>query len=166
MTVKAKEALGVDVGGVIITKVGSLPDTSFSSQNFLKTPAIPGAFQVLKQLVERRFGANVFLVSKCGPKVQSKTLRWLKHHKFYELTGVEPRHIHFCLEREEKATICRKLAITHFIDDRLDVLVNLKTVPNMYLLQSGVDKSNEAQLARLSIRRVSSWQEIRAAMLD
>jgi hypothetical protein len=96
--------------------------------------------------------------------VQSKTLRWLKHHRFYELTGVKLRHVHFCLEREAKAVICRKLRITHFIDDRLDVLLNLKTVSNLYLLQA-VDDVNDAELARHSIHRVRNWQEIRVALL-
>lgn len=162
---KANQSLGVDVGGVIIAKVGTLPDTSFSSENFLQTPAMPDAFKVLRQLVDEKFGDNVFLVSKCGPKIQAKTLRWLKHHKFYEVSGVKPQHVHFCLQRADKETICRKLGITHFIDDRLDVLMTLKTVPNLYLFQTTDGNSNQAQLERHSIRRVGSWQEIRPALL-
>jgi hypothetical protein len=58
--VKMKEALGVDVGGVVIARVRSLSDTSFSSQNFLMTPPMAGTFEVLKQLGVRRFGEDIF----------------------------------------------------------------------------------------------------------
>jgi hypothetical protein len=156
-----KEALGIDIGGVIISRLRDATDTSFLSDNFLDTPAVPDALEVIRRLVNERFNGRVFLVSKGGPRIQAKTRRWLKHHRFFEVTGVKPKNVHFCLERSEKAQICRKLKITHFIDDRVDVLDSLRDV-NCLLFEprgaSGIARSS-------SIRRARSWSEIAEMLL-
>jgi hypothetical protein len=118
------DVLGIDIGNVI-TEGGN---EMFSSQ-FLSARQMPGAFGAIKKLVTEIFGPEkVFLVSKCGVKMQDKTREWLQHHNFYGLTGVKEDHVHFCLERHKKATICQKLRITIFIDDRLEVLGHLTKV--------------------------------------
>ena len=66
--------------------------------------------------------------------MQQKTLRWLEHHDFYQRSGIPASHVRFCLERPQKADHCRELGITHFIDDRSDVLQHLTgIVPWRYL---------------------------------
>ncbi|HVY84642.1 MAG TPA: hypothetical protein VG943_05890, partial [Caulobacterales bacterium] len=59
------EVLGIDIGGVIIRRFGDRSDTSFQ-KDFLKTPAVEGALETIRHLVDRRFGPRVHLVSKCG----------------------------------------------------------------------------------------------------
>lgn len=77
---------------------------------------------------------NVWIVSKCGERIQRRTLRWLDHHDVYERTGLPRGNVRFCRQRAEKASHCRELGITHFIDDRADVLSHLRgLVPNLYL---------------------------------
>ncbi len=45
-----------------------------------------------------------------------------------------PGNLRFCLQRPQKADHCRELGITHFIDDRSDVLRHLEgIVPKRYL---------------------------------
>ena len=124
--------LGVDIGRVIIG--GGPPesgeDTAFfhgELDDALRTPAVEGAFEALARLVGR-FEGRVWLVSKCGPWVQERTLVWLDHHRFYERTGVDRANVRFCRERSEKADHCRELSITDFVDDRLDVLEALRGV--------------------------------------
>ena len=154
------ETLGVDIGGVIIDRVNDGTDTSFFTDNYLRTTAVPGVFDALRQLVEKRFGDKVFLVSKCGQRVQDKTLQWLDHHRFYDLTGVERERVRFCRERHEKAGICEKLGITHFVDDRLEVLGNLTTVGTLYLFQPRPDEVRRFARFLNRVRQVNSWQEI------
>jgi len=163
--VATTEALGIDIGGVIIPRVGVEADIVFKSANYLETAEMPLAFEVIRRLVDERFGRRVFIVSKCGPRVQMKTLRWLKHHRFFDRTGVKPKHIYFCLERSDKAPICRKLGITHFVDDRLDVLHSLRTVSHKFLFESGSQASNEEAKSPQSMRVVSSWAEIAQMLL-
>jgi hypothetical protein len=129
--------LGIDVGRVLISAADdSAPDTSFiggSLEAALQTPPCEGMFDVVPRLVER-FESRVWIVSKCGPRVQEKTRRWFSHHHFFERTGIPEANVRFCLKRPEKATHCAELGITHFIDDRTDVLEPMiGIVPGLYL---------------------------------
>lgn len=155
------ELLGVDFGGVITERArNDRPDTSFFSDNYLQTPAVLGVFEAIRRLVDERFRAQVWIVSKCGQRVQRKTLDWLDHHNFYDQTGISPDHVRFCKQRSEKDGICRELGITHFVDDNLEVLGNLTTVGNLYLFQP---RDNEVRRFAESLsrtRQVNSWQEI------
>ena len=65
---------------------------------------------------------NVFIVSKAKEKVKQRSIEWLDHHNFYEITGHSRDNVFFCRERKDKAEICNKYNINSFIDDRIDVL--------------------------------------------
>jgi hypothetical protein len=130
--------LGVDIGRVIISG-DSHPqggDTAFfqgDEPTMLATPEMPGAFDAIAELVPL-FGGRVWLVSKCGPRVQARTLRWLAGHDFYERTGVEPEHLRFCRARAEKRLHCAELGLTHFVDDRPEVHAAIRDlVEHQYL---------------------------------
>lgn len=158
-----KEVLGVDVGGVIIDRVNDGTDTSFFGRNFLLTTAVADGFEVLKRL-SKRFD-QIVLVSKCGQSTQDRTRKWLAHHDFYNRTGIADVDVHFCRERRDKAGICQQLNVTHFIDDRLEVLGYLETVPNLYLFQPV-----ESEVKRFSrflprVTRVNSWQEVLSELI-
>lgn len=161
-----QEVLGIDIGGVIIDRANDNTDTSFFSDNYLRTTQSPNAFGVIRALVEHRFQDRVFVVSKCGPKVQAKSLRWLDHHRFYDLTRVPRDNIHFCLERHEKAGICKRLQITHFIDDKLEVLGYLDgIVPYRYLFNPQEREVRKFPQHLPRVRRVRSWDEILADLV-
>lgn len=117
--------LGIDIGRVIINGEAHPDggDTSFFQGDeaaMLATPEVPGAVESIAILV-RAFEGRVWLVSKCGPRTQERTLRWLQGHDFYRRTGVDPSHVRFCRERAEKRGHCEELGITHFVDDRVEV---------------------------------------------
>jgi hypothetical protein len=120
--------LGIDIGRVIVGPVvGGVADTSFLGSRLeeaMHTPPAEGAFDAIAALVPRFEG--VWLVSKCGPSVQQKSRAWLAHHRFYERTGIPPGNLRFCLARPDKAVHARQLRLTHFVDDRLDVLQHLR----------------------------------------
>jgi hypothetical protein len=126
--------IGVDIGRVIINGDGS--DTAFfghSQVEAMRAPAVAGAFDAIAELV-RRFEGRVYLVSKCGAKIQARSLAWLDHHGFWAATGVDRAHVRFCKERRDKAIHAQKLELTHFVDDRFDVLTHLVgLVDRMYL---------------------------------
>jgi hypothetical protein len=155
------ELLGVDVGGVLVDRIradGS--DTSFFSDRFLETPAVAGAFDTLVRLGRERFGQRICIVSKCGPRTAEKTRLWLAHHKVLEALGIDTRALHFCRERRDKAPVCKRLGVTHFIDDRMDVLVHLTSVRHRFLFgpqKAGVNAEG--------VVRVETWAEVAAALL-
>ena len=153
-----KEVLGVDVGGVIIDRVNDGTDTSFFGRNFLQTTAVPCVFEVLEKL-SKRFD-RIVLVSKCGERIQDQTLQWLTHHDFYSLTGIEETDVFFCRERRDKAGICQDLGVTHFVDDRLEVLGYLTTVSNLYLFQPNENEVKKFSRFLPRVKQMNSWQEV------
>ena len=127
------DVLGIDIGGVIIDRVNEGTDTSFFSENYLESSPTPDVFESLARLVDQKFGDQVFLVSKASKPTQKKTLEWLDHNRFAELTGITLDHVRFCLKRSDKAPIAAELGLTHFIDDKLEVLSYLTTAQHQYL---------------------------------
>lgn len=117
--------LGIDIGRVIID--GSAHpgggDTAFftgDEATMLATPEMPGAFDAIARLVTL-FDGQVWLVSKCGPRVEARSRRWLAAHTFFGRTGLDPEHLRFCRKRADKRIHCEDLALTHFIDDHPEV---------------------------------------------
>jgi hypothetical protein len=137
-------ALGVDIGRVLMCPVrdDGRPDSSFlsgSDKAALAVPPSPLAFEVLTQLAEC-FAGRIWLVSKAGPRIEQLTRLWLKHHDFFRTVGLPSEHVRFCRQRSDKREHAKDLSLTHFIDDREDVLVHLRgLVPTLYLF--GVQKT-------------------------
>jgi hypothetical protein len=154
--------LGVDIGRVIIGG-GTVPgssDTQFFSGDtarMLATPAVPGAFETLARLVPRF--QQVWLISKCGERVQRHTRLWLDHHDFAARTGIPRAHLRFCLRRPDKAVHCGELGITHFIDDKLDVHQALRgVVAHRYLF--GPQRTTPPAW----VRHTPTWAAVEAAL--
>jgi hypothetical protein len=155
--------LGVDFGRVIhgAAAPDGPEDTVFlngSDDEALASPATDGAFDVLPRLVER-FGGRVWVISKCGPRIQRRTLAWLDHHDFYARTGIPRGNVRFCRKRAEKAVHCTELKITHMIDDRIDVhRALLDMVPCRYLF------GRQKGLAPDWVRHTLTWPDVEAAV--
>jgi hypothetical protein len=159
-------ALGVDVGGVLIQPSDEDADTSFFGGNYLATPEVPHAFDALALLVSEVFGEAVYLVSKCGEATERRTLEWLAHHDFHARTGVPRGHVHFCRRRADKAPIAASLGLTHFVDDRLEVLGYMRGVANRYLFKPRPPEvARNAQHLPL-VRRVDGWPELVTAIQE
>lgn len=155
--------LGIDVGRVLISPVDSTsPDTSFiggTLEDALNTPPYDGMFDVVPALVEL-FEGRVWIVSKCGPRIQQRTLQWFEHHRFFERTGIARDRVRFCLKRPDKAIHCRELGISHFIDDRVDVLQPMTgSVRNLFLFgpQRGKTPAH--------MHHVETWRQVSEALL-
>lgn len=127
--------LGIDIGRVIINSPPG-NDTAFFGADesaVVRTPGVAGAFEAITRLVDL-FEGQAWLISKCGPRIQRRSLVWLHHHHFFTRTGIPETNIRFCLRRPDKAIHCADLSITHFIDDKPDVHAALAgLVPHRYL---------------------------------
>ncbi|GIE46465.1 hypothetical protein Alo02nite_93630 [Actinoplanes lobatus] len=152
--------LGVDVGGVVVALTGDGADTSFFGSRPLETPATAGVFACLAALTAEPFAGRVHLVSKAGPKVAANTRAWLAHHRFFERTGIAETNLHFVRERRDKAPVCHRLGITHFVDDRLDVLAHLDTVEHRYLFTGGTpSRGPDAHMPGWATA-IATWTEL------
>jgi hypothetical protein len=137
MSTPRQSRLGIDIGRVIIDGPSHPQggDTAFfggDEQTMLATPEMPDAFEVIARLVEE-FAGRVWLVSKCGIRVQERTKRWLDAHDFYRRTGVPRENVLFCRTRPDKRTYCEDLELTHFVDDHPEVHAAIRgTVDHQY----------------------------------
>ena len=159
-----REILGVDIGGVIIERKPEGDDTAFFSARYLETPEVAGAIDAIAQLAKGRFAGRVHLVSKCGETVETHTREWLEHHEFAKRTGLNPERMHFCRTRPEKAPIAKRLSITHFIDDRLEVLGYLQNVPNRILFRPDEMEISGKDALLEFVTRVEGWAEVLALL--
>ncbi|MFC7545308.1 hypothetical protein [Plantactinospora sp. GCM10030261] len=155
--------LGVDIGGVIIQPADDDADTSFFGGNYLRTPQMPGAFDGLAALAGT-FGERIWLVSKCGEQTQRRTLEWLAHHDFHHQTGIPPERVRFCRHRPDKAPIARDLGLTHFVDDRLEVLSYLTSVPHRFLFRPRDTEVAAHSIHLPGVHRVEGWAELVPAL--
>lgn len=156
--------IGIDFGRVIMCAIqNGVQDTSFLGVSFdeaMKTPATPGAIECIEELVAHYKG-RIYIVSKCGESVENKTRGWLSRNGIYAKTGLAKDQVYFCKKRKDKAPICRKLGITHFIDDRVDVLSHMVgIVPHLYLFgeQSNASPPEWAEA-------LADWEQVGACLL-
>ncbi|HEX6454015.1 MAG TPA: hypothetical protein VF060_31700 [Trebonia sp.] len=117
--------LGIDIGNVIINGPAHPGggDTAFfqgDEATMIATPEMDGAAAAIGRLTALLDG-RVWLVSKCGPRVQARTLSWLEGHDFYQRTGLPRDHVRFCRTRPEKRPHCEELGLAHFVDDHPEV---------------------------------------------
>ncbi len=160
MTMNESETLGIDIGGVIIDRV------SEDAQSYAEAAAVDGAFEAIAQLVQRRFRERVWLVSRCEESRDPVLMEWLERHDFFGSTGVTRNQVLFCRQRHEKATISQQLGVSHFIDDRLEVLSHLVgNVPNLYLFQSRAEDIDRFRQFLPHVHLVRRWSEIVDAVL-
>jgi len=108
--------VGVDLGGVVIDSSG--PDTFFGP-DYLSVPPVYKAFDSIARL---NAVGKVFIVSKCGPRIEEQSRHWLAAHDFEKRTGVAEDRWHFVRARPDKALVAYVLELDAFVDDREDVL--------------------------------------------
>lgn len=100
------EILGIDLGNTIIKNRVPLPD----------------AFRVIRLLIERRFRDRVVIVSRVNEEQEVRARAFVTSKAFVSEVGIPLERVHFCRKRDQKGPICKRLGITHFIDDRPEVM--------------------------------------------
>lgn len=157
-----KKVLGVDIGGVIYDLARDFqPNKVVTEEEVLNTPAIPGAIESLAVLNRHDFKDSIYLISKYGPDGPGSIQKWLEKQNFYELTGISRDHLYQCAERHEKAPIVRDLGVTHFVDDRAEVMSYFADfVPNLYHFQSLLEDKEEWGSKISNLTFVNSWEEL------
>lgn len=140
--------IGFDLGNTVLT----------AGLDRIKRP-FPYAFDVLARCV--REAGHVSVISRVSPEQERRARIWIPEHRFCEQTGIAFEDIHFCAERCEKSGIAQRLGLTHFVDDRPEVLAHMDGIVPHRLLFQGDATDYEAHKSRLAdVCRVDSWKEI------
>lgn len=149
--------LGIDVGGVIVDRVAENTDTSFFGGDPMNTPAVPDAFRSIAALCADPFEYRAYIISKAGQQIAATTRRWLGDTHFFAETGMNQHNLHFVRRRPDKAPLCARFGITHFVDDRLDVLQHLTTVEHRYLFTGGLGANDVPEIVPGWAIKTPTW---------
>ncbi len=161
-----QEVLGVDIGNVIINNRIANWQNGFREGGYSAIPSVEHAFESLRRLSNERFGDRIVVISKCSLESQPKVLTWLIDNDFYNKTGISPDRIFFCLERFEKEKLCKDHSVTHFIDDRLEVLGYLiNTVPHLYALNPDKEELETFKEFLPKVTVMGDWDKILEELL-
>ncbi len=154
--------IGLDFGGVVVRLRDnrSREDTLLDRADGIEI-AHDGAIDGIRAMVDQT-GGSVWIVSKAGAQMQETTRNWLDSVDFFSQTGTDRENLRFCLERSEKEVICKSLAISHFVDDRIHVMQILRhSVPHLFLF--GPEKNR--QFSPPWVTFVTSWPDLVSKVL-
>ena len=127
--------IGIDCGGVLLANYNRSDGTSVPSKHsFLEFPTLRGAQDAVIKLVEIFGQENVHVVSQVSKRLESELAQWI-YVNFVDPSVLLEKNIHFCEEPSGKAPICSSLGLTHFVDNRMEILSFLSDIPNLFLLQ-------------------------------
>ncbi len=147
--------VGIDIGRVILE---ADTDTRRAFMDLSSTRYIDGALEAISDLVADERVEDVVLVSKCGLRIRQNTEEFLLSSNFYAKTTLSESNVIFCFTRPEKGIIAEDLGLTHFIDDREDVLANMPdNVKNRLLFTQEDTLKRGRQKTRYPYKVVKGW---------
>ena len=129
------------------------------------TAPVPGSLETLRRLAGGVFGLRVWVVSKCREENEEPLRAWLGRNGFLDRGLVMPTDVHFCRERADKAEIARRLGLTHFVDDRPEVMSHMD--PGIHRVLFQPDRDDAAAYAPLikGVPMVETWDGVAAELL-
>jgi len=152
-----KFKIGIDINGVLANN--KLP--YFKTQNYSIFSVMENAINVVKNLVKKYGAENIYIIS-C---VQSHQLSfitgiWMETHNFLHKTNISLDNVIICTRMKDKSRIAEKLNLTHFIDDRPEVLNYFSKETTILVYQP--KKSQIKKYPDIASRAiiVNSWNEI------
>ncbi len=99
-------------------------------------------------------------IARIALRTEEKTRLWLAHHNLLDVLGLDPEALHFCRKRPDKGPICKRLGVTHFIDDRMDVLTHLTSVRHRILFGP-----QDEDVKTKGVVRALTWSDVAARLL-
>ena len=151
MITPSVEILGVDCGNVIFRP--------FSGRQ------ITGSILSLQKINQEKKFNQIFIISRAGLVHRIFFYLRLLSLNFWNTTGIPKENLYFCWRNKDKALLCKKLKVTHFIDDRLQVLSYLQDVKNLYALNPTNKEINSHPQTFKSVKTAKSWSELVTLLL-
>lgn len=136
--------LGVDLGWTVVN-------------NRTKEP-YPDAFRVLKRFALE--WDNVYIISKVNEEQKLRSLVWLRDWDFHRNTRIPKENLFYCAERQDKGVIADTLSLTHFIDDRAEVLAFMAPDIEKFLFNPRPNDVVEHFNFLHNTKIVKDWKEI------
>lgn len=147
--------LALDIGGPIIDcRSGS------TLAEYQAAPETPDAIPCLAWLVKAKRFRRVLLISQCSPELERVKRQWFTLKDVFYRTELDPDSVYYCRKSEEKAQICRMNGVTHFADDRVEILRHALVVPHLYAFNPDLAEFERHPELRGTITVVKDWPEL------
>ena len=153
---KSSKKIGIDVMGVILPKT---IENNGTVEKFMVCPALPNALESISKLVNLYRAENIFIISRCPEYAEVVIAQWLDRQKFFTNIGFKRSNVFFCRERADKAPIVKRLQITYFIDDHIDVLDAMKDIVANRILFTGGSNHPKTETDE-NITVLDNWNSI------
>lgn len=160
-TARLIEALGIDSGGPLMDQ--RLHGELFFSDRYLGVPLVPGAVPTIARLAEERFGDRVYIVTT-NVRRRAEALAIFAAGGLTQV--IPPERVFFCDADAQKAEVCDRLGITHFVDDRTEVLALLERVPHRYLFGAAEADASGRERGPDQVEAVRGWDDLARLLLD
>lgn len=110
--------------------------------------------KALKSIADlKNFDYQLFIISRRNQDSQKPALIWLEKNDIF--LSIPRQNIFFVKEDRDKERIASKIGVEIFIDDSLDVLQEIKSVPQRFLFDPFKVHKNISK----EIKQISSWGE-------
>ncbi len=162
------EALCVDMGNVIIDHLGFGTTEQFVNEgNYCEIPPVKDVLFFLAKLNAERFKNNVYVIYNATGVADSKIDSWLDCNDFCEITKIERNRIIRSKGGRNKTGFCIEKGISHFIDDRLEVLSYLfNVVPNLFLFRGQNREIKKFKFCLSNVKRLENWSDLYTLLND
>ncbi len=137
--------LGLDLGGVVFYPLGG---------------QVPGALEHIQRIASAGRFRSIYIVSRANGPNRLYFLLRLSLMRFWRRTGIMRTRLYFCSRNSGKAAICERFGITHFVDDRPDVLRRLGTVPRLFAFRPDGKELRKFPELRDRVVIVEGWGEL------
>lgn len=126
--------------------------------------AYPNSMRIIADII-RKYGPNkFFIISRVNTEQKVRAQAWLNQSRFFGQTGMPEQNLFWCEERHQKAVIAKDLGLTHFVDDRPDVLIPMISVPHRFLFNPRLEDLEQFKKSLSGIRIIDSWNEFGAIL--
>lgn len=174
MRINQAQRWSVDLGNVLVQNIPKDVRNEIKkiheSRNFAKLDKflllhsllVPGAQAGLRALIDKAGSENVWIVSRASGMERKVNKRLLAVHRFWALTGLRSKHVHFVDHFAEKADICKQLRVDAHIDDRGEVHAGLQDIVpiKIWFAPSPNDIRRWSDVIWHDVFRAESWTQI------
>lgn len=152
-----KVKIGIDINGVLSDN--KVPD--YQTRDYSIFSVMKDAVKIVRKMVDAYGADNIYIISRVRThQLSMVTGVWLEYHGILKKTGIPLENVFICYKLKDKAELAAKLELTHFIDDRLEVLdyfskkINLIAFqPTKYAIKKYPDTAARSVV-------VNSWSEV------
>lgn len=159
--------LGIDLGNVIIDHVSFGTTREYVlSGDYQAIPPVPGAVDALITLIANESVMRCMIIYNATDVVEEKVASWVARWVPPTVRSSDKFACQRSLSGRDKALDCLRFGLTHFVDDRMEVMKRLRgRVPHLFLFRPNDDEKREHYGGEDFFVEADGWPEVLRVLL-